>query len=75
MALPAALDGWGEAWPLDRTDMDASLARPVVFHAPAVLTSQIERHSVLTVYPRMELFARVARPGWNVWGAEAPTAP
>ena len=25
--------------------------------------------------PRMELFARVARPGWNVWGAEAPTAP
>lgn len=57
MALPAVLDGWGESWPVNRAVFEASLARPVVFHAPAVLTSQIERHSVLTVYPRMELLA------------------
>lgn len=25
--------------------------------------------------PRMELFARVARPGWSVWGDQAPVSP
>jgi N6-adenosine-specific RNA methylase IME4 len=24
--------------------------------------------------PKIELFARRARPGWDQWGAEAPTA-
>jgi N6-adenosine-specific RNA methylase IME4 len=37
---------------------------------PAVFYEIIERLFPNT--PKLEMFARSARPGWDVWGAEAP---
>jgi N6-adenosine-specific RNA methylase IME4 len=39
---------------------------------PAIFAENIERLFPNT--PKIELFARTARPGWDVWGNEAPQA-
>jgi len=31
------------------------------------------RHTTSPNMPRLEMFARKTRPGWDVWGNEAPT--
>jgi N6-adenosine-specific RNA methylase IME4 len=54
--------------------------------APSVMRERRGRHSakpetsyriIEAMYPdarKLEMFARAARPGWDVWGAEAPGA-
>ena len=37
---------------------------------PAIFAEHIERLYPNT--PKLEMFARKARPGWDVWGNEAP---
>jgi N6-adenosine-specific RNA methylase IME4 len=39
---------------------------------PLVVYQWIE--AMFPTLPKLEMFARVARPGWEVWGAEAPQA-
>jgi N6-adenosine-specific RNA methylase IME4 len=39
---------------------------------PAIFAEHIERLYPTT--PKLEMFARTARPGWDVWGNEAPSA-
>jgi len=57
--------------------------KPLVRNAPTWFSSPVGRHSEKPVEayriiervsdgPRLELFARRARPGWTVWGNEVP---
>jgi N6-adenosine-specific RNA methylase IME4 len=59
---------------------------PPAMRAPSVMRERRGRHSakpaisyqiIEHMYPdarKLEMFARAARPGWDVWGAEAPGA-
>jgi N6-adenosine-specific RNA methylase IME4 len=57
----------GEQWP-------SVIHAPVGRHSekPAIFYELIE--SYFPNLPKIELFARQARPGWDCWGAEAPIA-
>ena len=64
MALPDGLDVLSESWVWGRDDLNASLACPVVFYEPSILTARVERHAVLTIYPSMGLVAYGGKLHW-----------
>ncbi len=53
---------------------DSIIVAPVAGHSekPVAVYGLIER--AYPVLPKLELFARTARPGWDAWGNEAPRA-
>jgi N6-adenosine-specific RNA methylase IME4 len=60
--------------PLPGTQVESIVQAPRSEHSakPAVFAGIIEQ--MFPDVPRLELFARVARPGWDVWGAEVMAA-
>lgn len=56
--LPVGLECLCESWEDGQgVAADTSYASPVELHSPIILTSGVERHPVLTLYPGMELLA------------------
>lgn len=60
--------------PAPGTQVPSVIAAPVAKHSakPAEFAEVIERY--FPSLPKVELNARTARPGWDVWGNEAPAA-
>jgi N6-adenosine-specific RNA methylase IME4 len=54
------------------TQVPSVIEAPVGRHSekPSVFYEVIERY--FPTLPKIELYARGARPGWDVWGLEAP---
>lgn len=60
--------------PLQGTQPASAIAAPVSAHSakPEIFAEIIE--DLFPSLPKIELFARSARDGWDAWGAEAPEA-